>query len=302
MTIKTVISLALSALCFLSCDKQGAEKTTGSGELVIHEDKKAKMTSNAFKLMSFNVRYQNNDDNVAGNGWSKRCKGVYEMIRVQQPLVMGTQEMLISQRHDILTNVTGYKAIGVGRDDGAEKGESMSIFYQADSVDVVKWGTFWLSPSPDVPGVKGWDAACVRTCTWARLKHKRLGKEFFYFNTHLDHKGKVARTEEMKLIEKKMAELNPDGLPCAFSADFNTDENDAIFDSIKKTMLNARNAADVSDSHGTYNGFGNSSGKKIDHIWYNGLGVLEYKTVTGGFAGVTYISDHCPIYAVFTFN
>lgn len=287
-------------LCFLSCGKQGSD-IDHPDELEIHEDEVVTIPSNGFKLMSFNVRYENTSDNQNGNGWSKRVKGVCEMMKVQQPLVMGVQECLIKQRHDILEGVSGYSAIGVGRDDGAEKGESMSIFYQTDSVEVVKWGTFWLSETPEVPGVKGWDAANVRCCTWARLKHKRLGKEFFYFNTHLDHKGEVARKEEMKLIQAKMAELNPDGLPCAFSADFNTGDGDAIFNDILKIMKNARSAAPVTDSHGTYNAFGSSGGKVIDHIFFSGFGILQYKTVDSGYGGISYISDHYPIYAVFTF-
>lgn len=301
MTRRVLFILALCLLSLSSCDKKDRTIKPSSGDLVIHKDKEVKITSNAFKLMSFNVRYKNTDDDKAGNGWDKRSKGVYEMIAQQKPLVMGVQECLWTQRYGILMNTKGYATIGVGRDDGAEKGEAMLIFYQTDSISVVNSGTFWLSEAPDVPGVKGWDAACVRTCTWAQLRHKRLGKEFFYFNTHLDHKGEVARTEEMKLIQSKMTELNPGGLPCVFTADFNTDENDKIFNEIKKVMLSARAEAPVSDNQATYNGFGSSS-KKIDHIWYNGFGILEYKTVTDGFAGVSYISDHNPIYAILTFK
>ena len=158
-----------------------------------------------FKLMSFNVRYQNSSDNSSGNGWAKRREGVYEMMKTERPLLMGVQECLAEQRLDIVVNVPGYAAIGVGRDDGNEKGEQMAIFYMKDSVTVVKWGTFWLSDSPDRVS-RGWDAACNRTCTWARVRIKRLGKEIMYFNTHLDHKGTVARSESVKLIVRKMGE------------------------------------------------------------------------------------------------
>ena len=292
---------ALSLSCILACNKPDNGSNPKLEELVVHKDKEVKLTSSSFKLMSFNVRYKNTDDDKAGHGWEKRSKGVYEMLSVQKPLVMGVQECLWTQRYGILMNTKGYETVGVGRNDGAESGEAMLIFYQKDSIEVLKSGTFWLSATPDVPGVKGWDAACVRTCTWARLKHKRIGKEFFYFNTHLDHKGKVARSEEMKLIQKKMSELNTDGLPCVFTADFNTDENDVIFDDIKKVMRSARVEAPVSDNHASYNGFGNSSGK-IDHIWYSGFDVAEFKTVSSSYAGVSYISDHNPIYAIFSFK
>ena len=51
----------------------------------------------------------------------------------------------------------GYDYIGVGRDDGKEKGEHSAIFYRTDKFDVIEKGDFWLSETPDVPS-KGWDA------------------------------------------------------------------------------------------------------------------------------------------------
>ena len=257
-----------------------------------------------FKLMSFNVRYQNSSDEQAGNGWSKRREGVYEMLRTEQPLLMGVQECLNAQRYDIVSNVPKYDAIGIGRDDGKEKGEMMAIFYLRDSVTILDWGTFWLSTTPDQPG-KGWDAACNRTCTWARCKHKRLGKEFFYFNTHLDHKGTTARIEGMKLIVAKMEELNPGGLPCILTADFNSQDNSEVFTPLQGKMQNARRTAPRSDTYATYNGFTSANKGEssiIDHIFYSGFTATEYKTVRDGWKNIDFISDHFPVYAILTFQ
>ena len=81
--------------------------------------------------------------------------------------------------------------MGVGRDDGAEKGEFMAVYYLRDRFELLDSGTFWLSETPDKVS-RGWDGACNRTVTWVELKDRKSGKEFFYFNTHLDHKGKGA--------------------------------------------------------------------------------------------------------------
>ena len=126
-----------------------------------------------------------------------------------------------------------------------------------------------------------------------------------YFNTHLDHKGTVARSESVKLIVRKMGELNPDGLPCVLTADFNSTEDDPIFAPLHLMMKSARKTAPVSDSYATYNAFSNSargSSSIIDHIFYSvGLNAKEYKTVRDGWKNIDYISDHYPIYAIFTF-
>jgi len=262
------------------------------------------LPSNAFKLMTFNVRYKHNEE-LSTNNWEFRRYAVYSMLEDQKPIVMGTQECLMSQRNDILSNVPAYKAFGGGRNNGKEDsdkdGESMSIFYLPDSLSLISYGTFWLNESGTV-GAKGWDAACIRCCTWGLFRHKRLNKDFYYFNTHLDHKGTVARTEEMKLLQSKMAEINTGGLPCALSADFNTGEEDKIFNDLYKVMNSARKTSESKDFSGTYNGFGGSS-SSIDHIFYNGFGkVLKFKVVTDTYAKVSYISDHYPVYAVFTFN
>ena len=295
--------VALSFLFLCGCKKEKID-LSGYDDFEFGEDYVSKVPYNGFKLMSFNVRYQNSSDNSSGHGWAKRREGVYEMLRTERPILMGVQECLEEQRFDIVSNVTGYEAIGVGRDDGRQKGEMMAIFYMRDSVTVVNWGTFWLSATPDQV-TKGWDAACYRTCTWARVRIKRLGKEIMYFNTHLDHKGTVARSESMKLIVEKMKELNPDRLPCILTADFNTTEDNAIFDELHTMMKSARKVAPVSDSYATYNGFESSvkgSGSIIDHIFYSGgIQPTEYKTVRDGWKNIDYISDHYPVYAIFTF-
>lgn len=295
--------LAAALLLAAGCGKEKTDYSEYIGDIEFGKDYVSKVPSNGFKLMSFNVRYQNANDNASGHGWAKRKEGVFEMLKAERPLMMGVQECLAEQRHDIIEN-TKYSAMGVGRDDGKEKGEMMAIFYLQDSLTVVKWGTFWLSATPEKVS-KGWDAACYRTCTWAHFKHKRLNKEFFYFNTHLDHKGTVARSESVKLILSKMRELNPNGLPCVLTADFNSTEDNAIFDELHTIMKSARKTAGVSDSYATYNGFESSvkgSGSIIDHIFYSGdLKAVEYKTVRDSWKSIDYISDHYPVYAIFTF-
>ena len=300
-----VIAVVMTTLALSSCEGNKKPDFSGYGSGTDYgTDPVTVIPADGFKLMSFNVRYQNSSDESAGNGWSKRREGIYEMLKTQYPLVMGVQECLIAQRYDILSNVSKYDAIGVGRDDGKEKGEMMAIFYLRDSVKVMEWGTFWLSATPDKPS-KGWDGACNRCCTWARMKHLRLGKEFYYFNTHLDHKGTVAREEGMKLLAQKIQEINTSGLPCVLTADFNSNDETAIFAPVTAFMQNARRTAPKSDTYATYNAFTSSargSSSIIDHIFFSGLDVTEYKTVRDSWKSIEFISDHYPVFAVLTFK
>ena len=109
--------------------------------------------------MSFNVRYSSGDDGA--NSWDNRKKAVPAMFADQQPTVLGVQEARLDQKTYMDENCAGYKSVGVGRTDGQNAGEFMAIYYLADAVKLEKWGTFWLSDTPDVPSV-GWDASTAR--------------------------------------------------------------------------------------------------------------------------------------------
>ena len=71
---------------------------------------------------TFNIRYANPND--AGNLWADRLPHVAGLIQFHQIELVGVQEALNNQLLD-LTRELGYSYIGVGRDDGTEKGESV---------------------------------------------------------------------------------------------------------------------------------------------------------------------------------
>ena len=171
------------------------------------------------KLISYNLRTSHGKD--GDNVWMKRRHATPEMIRREAPDVFGVQEGLIDQLHYIDAECPQYARVGVGRDDGAEKGEFMAVYYLRDRFELLDSGTFWLSETPDKVS-RGWDGACNRTVTWVELKDRKSGKEFFYFNTHLDHKGKAAREEGVKLLIEKIHEIAGKKAPAIVGGDFNT--------------------------------------------------------------------------------
>ena len=173
---------------------------------------------------------------------------------------------------------------------------------EADAVKLEKWGTFWLSDTPDVPSV-GWDASTYRTATWALFTHYKSGRKFFYVNTHIDHVGQVAAQKSMELIEAKIRSLNPDNQPTVLTADFNKMLDSPIFDGVKKFMADARTTAPVTDNKASFNNFGGATNyPRIDHIFSSGFTPLRFATVDQRYEKVPYISDHYPIAAVLEFK
>ncbi len=246
------------------------------------------------KYISYNIRYANASD--GDNAWDIRKPATKEMIEREQPDVFGLQEALIGQLQYIDSNFPQYSRVGVGRDDGKEEGEFMAVYYRSDKFKLLKNGDFWLSETPDECSM-GWDAACRRIVTWAKLKDKETGKVFYAFNTHLDHVGEVAREQSILLIVKKIDEIvKKDKAPVFLSGDFNSNVNSAIFDPLKSIMKDSRAILPESEWIPTYNNFGNGNDAMIDYIFYKNAEVLDFKTLNGDY-GKPYISDHYPVMA-----
>lgn len=250
------------------------------------------------KVVSFNIR--NGEASDGTNSWIYRYPATALMIEDQKPDIMGLQEAYSYQVSFITENLLNYEAVGVGREDGRKEGEHMSILYNKKTVFLKKWGTFWLSDTPDEPS-QGWDGACKRTATWALMKDKRSGNSFLYVNTHLDHVGKEAQKNGLALILSKIGEINKDNLPVILTGDFNVRPDDPVLTELDKTMKSARATAAKTDSHDTFNGWGKGDGV-IDYIYYSGFSSCpEFETIVKKYADRQFISDHFPIFAVLEF-
>ena len=253
-----------------------------------------KSSQDEVKVISYNIRVINSKDGE--NEWKYRAAASDAMIKDYAPDIFGLQEAMPGHLEYLNKALPKYVSVGVGREDGVSKGEHMSIYYNTKTIRLEKWGTYWLSETPDIPS-KGWDAACKRTATWALLTVKSTGKQFFYVNTHLDHRGAVAQQKGLDLIVKRIAEMNPDGLPMILTGDFNVEPNCPVLAELNTRMLDARKTAEKTDSRATFNGWG-SRAIVIDFIYYSGFGSCpEYETIVRQYEGVPYISDHYPIMA-----
>lgn len=246
------------------------------------------------KVVSYNIRMSGSPAADGDNYWTNRKQASINMVNDEQPDVMGIQEGCPDQIAFLDEHLPQYKHIGVGREDGKAEGEMMAIYYRTDRVEVLDSGTFWLSETPDEVS-KGWDGACKRTCTWALMRMKDSGKEFAYFNTHLDHVGPTARAEALKLIVKRIAELVPAGMPLFLTADFNSTTDEPIFEPLKAAMRDARAEAPQSDPRGTFNDWGRESDVVIDHIFFRDADARSFTVLCDKNYGAPYISDHYPV-------
>ncbi len=242
------------------------------------------------KVMSFNILC----GGKGTNWWTKRKQLVSDIIKKYSPDTFGLQEAHYRWMNYLCKALPEYDYVGVGRENGKRLGEFSPVFYKKDKYEVIEKGNFWLSETPDKPG-KGWDAACVRICSYAVLKDKLTGEKFAHFNTHLDHVGPVAQSEGAKMIADRAAAFN--GVPTVVTGDFNvTPESEAYKTITAAGFEDARYISPETDDLGTFHNFGKCS-DIIDFIFVKyGFGSVSFKTVTDLSDG-KFPSDHYPVIA-----
>jgi endonuclease/exonuclease/phosphatase family metal-dependent hydrolase len=253
-------------------------------------------------VMSFNIRYDNPEDGK--QNWHHRKENVVRMIHFYDLDIIGMQEVLVNQQNYLKEILSEYKSVGIGREDGKEKGEFASIFYKKDRFKVLKSGTFWLSETPDKIS-KGWDADLERIATWAVFRDKSTREEFIFMNTHFDHIGNIARVESAKLLKEKATAL-AGNLPLILTGDFNlVPESEGIRTLIKpdgkNTLINASSAATVTyGPDWTTCGFDDrpfEERKVIDYIFLKGICKVTKYAVFAEMLEDVFLSDHCPVFA-----
>lgn len=248
---------------------------------------------------SYNIRYKNWNDSVNGNVWAKRCQVICDQVNFMNPFIFGTQEVLYNQLQDLQQGLDGYDYIGIGRDDGERGGEHEAIFYKKDQLTLLDSGNFWLSETPEKPGL-GWDAACIRICTWGKFqvnaKKKKDRTTFYFFNLHMDHVGVVARREAAKLVVARIQEIANDAR-VILTGDFNVDQTNEIYNIFTDSGLlkdSYETARIRFAENGTFNAFKTEyfTTSRIDHVFVSpAITVEAYGVLTNSYWTKNQISD-----------
>ncbi len=258
------------------------------------------LSAQELTVASFNIRLKTTSD--VGNLWDDRKHAVTNLIQFHEFDIFGIQEGFYEQVQDMKNQLPGFEYIGVGRDDGAQKGEHSAVFFNKQRFKLIKDGTFWLSATDTEKPNKGWDAALPRICTWGVFEDNQNSKQFIFMNTHFDHIGVEARRESAKLILEKAKELAGD-LPIILTGDFNVDEtNEAYFTLAKSGIVRDAHelAKMVYEPNSSFNAWGKGLKPKqrIDHIFITKpFNVHKYGILTDTYMG-KFPSDHFPVVSV----
>ncbi|MCE7057287.1 endonuclease/exonuclease/phosphatase family protein [Algoriphagus sp. AGSA1] len=253
------------------------------------------------KVASYNLRMDTPRDSM--NAWPHRKENVKALIQYHDFDIVGTQEAFIHQLNDLL-EMPGFAFVGVGRDDGKSAGEHSAIFYKTEKFDLLDSGNFWLSETPDKPGL-GWDATCCnRIASWALLKDRKTKKDFYVFNAHFDHQGVEARKESGKLMIQKIREIAKNK-PIICTGDFNSTPDTEQIIALSAFLKDSYTSTKMPPYGpiGTSNGFRFTAPMKnrIDYVFVSeDFQVLKYAVLTDA-KEQRYPSDHLPVVATVQF-
>ena len=251
----------------------------------------------SLRAMSYNIRCGSCESENDVNHWSRRKFLVADVIRQSRADVVGLQEVELFQARSLAALLGDFDWVGVGRDDGADKGEMNAVFVRRSAFSIDSYRTLWLSETPEKVSV-GWDAALNRTVTIANLKSKTTGRSVSFLNTHFDHLGERARQESAALIARILVGLGNE-TPKILTGDLNATPNFQGYESLTLAMRDAAVATRTPATGGgiTFNGFGLDlkPGNKIDYVFVSpGHEVKSHQVITTLYDGL-YPSDHFPV-------
>lgn len=210
------------------------------------------------KVMSQNVMCWGSD----GQSIQNRRPLMKKAISESGADVIGFQEVIPEWKSAFDADIPEYESYLVYRSE--KNAEGTPIYWNPEKVDMIESGHFWLSETPDVSSV-GWDAVCVRITCWARFVERATGKPFVFVNTHLDHKGAMARINGIRQICSFIKEKFGD-IPLILTGDFNATPDSETLDAARMLLSDARTAAKSSSGEITFHNFGKDS-ETIDYIF-----------------------------------
>ncbi len=249
-------------------------------------------------LMTYNIKLDYPKDGE--NSWDQRKDWMIGQINFYAPDIFGVQEAMPNQMKYLDSIMADYDYVGVGRDDGMDKGEYSAIFYNSKKFEIKESSTFWLSQTPEKVSM-GWDAANHRVCTYALFEDTVNKEQFWIFNTHFDHVGVEARANSTQLILKKIEEITSGELAVILMGDFNLEPENENIRLIKTILEDSKEVSTTAPfgPSGTFNNFefDKPVTRRIDYIFVskNNIVVSKY-AVLSDCRNLKYPSDHLPVY------
>jgi endonuclease/exonuclease/phosphatase family metal-dependent hydrolase len=266
------------------------------------------MSAQNISVMSFNIRWLNDEYDQGTRHWNTRKAAVVEIILKYSPDVLCLQEAVLAQVEGLASELTTYQYYAVYRD-GKSEGESCAIFYNPKVVSKISERTFWLSERPETPSLS-WGAMYERMCSVVQFRLIAGEAKLTVANTHFDHKSRQASQNSANLVIKELKPIAENGL-LLLLGDFNLARhsptyNQFLAEGYRDLSQEPEIMAKTNPKWVTSHGFRGTTSTHllsnnrfcIDWILFKHLRPLSYSVCFDKPNGI-YASDHWPILGTF---
>lgn len=251
-------------------------------------------------ICTFNIRYDTKSDGI--NSFDGRKELIERRFPGYGVDVIGFQEVLPHVRIWLEEKLTGYTVLGIGREKDLS-GEGTLVAYRTERFVPVSLDTFWLSDTPRRPGSRFAtdQSGCPRICTCVVLLERASGKLIRFYNTHLDHVGKLAQAQGMTQILTRIAADDAvyPNVPVVLTGDFNVEPDSPVCAQAAAFASCGKKLVDVTkDVGGTFHAYHPEKRlSKIDYIYTNAAADLNQSCCLTDVEDGVYFSDHYPVMA-----
>ena len=122
------VIVALATMTFISCGKKNTP----------------------IRFANYNMRVITAAD-TAERAFTQREPFILKRISDHDFDIIGAQEVNDQMKASLMENLAGtYSVVGEGRR-ADRKGEGAPIFYKTSRFELLDWGSFWLSETPEIP-------------------------------------------------------------------------------------------------------------------------------------------------------
>lgn len=252
------------------------------------------------RACSFNLRGVISGDKNE-RSWEVRKSIVANFLKKHDIDICGTQESAYKQfpaLNELLSEYGFFGKSSVGEHNGRVLN---LVMYKKSRFKMLKAETLWLTSTPNVVS-KEFDSSEPRAVTYGHFFDNKSGRDFFLFSTHFDHRGKLARKAQSKVLMELIEKIAKDK-PFILVGDFNSKEESEVITYIKSKpyISDSRTISKAKpiDMPGTYHGFKGHNNRefknRIDYLWVSKPSeVLNYEVSNYSENGI-YPSDHYPI-------
>jgi endonuclease/exonuclease/phosphatase family metal-dependent hydrolase len=235
----------------------------GSADTQGHEGGARPARGAALVAASFNLRRGRAWDGT--HSWPLRRRSATRYLDDLGAEVVGLQEVHGFQQRYLERRLSGYGALGAGRDDGRERGERCTVLYRPGRLELESWTVRWFSDTPGVPGSRDWGNPVTRLVTLCRFVDRADGRRFGVADAHWDGASAGSRLRSAEALLKWL-DL---ALPWIVLGDLNATASDPaiahlVAGGLRDTLAHLGERGSGAGTHHLWDGA--TDGTRIDYV------------------------------------